>query len=269
MPYRIASPCSQPGCPHRKPCPVHRAQRARDTRPSAARRGYDGKWRQIRAAFLKRYPDCVVCGEPAQEVDHIVALEAGGSNEWSNLQAMCKSHHSQKTNRVDGGFGGNRFPGKETIKILPMSGKTKTSVTIVYGPPGAGKTTYVKEHALWGDLIIDFDALYAALSGLAWYEKPAALMPFVCEARDAVLNRLYRDSEVRHAWLITSEPKAKNRHILQVQFNAKLVFIETSSYDCLRRIANDPRRDVKDWEEIVNSWWSEYTSDEDRESSFA
>lgn len=141
----------------------------------------------------------------------------------------------------------------------------QTQVTIVYGPPGAGKTSYVKEHARRGDLIIDFDALYAALSGLDWYDKPTALMPFVCEARDAVINRLHRNSEVQHAWLITSEPKANKRAALQVQLKAKLVFIETDPQECLRRITADPRRDAEHWQKIINDWYHKYTSDEDED----
>lgn len=76
-----------------------------DSRPSAAKRGYDRKWRRIRAMYLKKHRRCVVCGEQATEVDHIIPLADGGSNKWENLQAMCKSHHSKKTASADGGFG--------------------------------------------------------------------------------------------------------------------------------------------------------------------
>lgn len=105
MPTRPKQPCAHPGCPNRKPCPIHKRQRTEDTRPSAAERGYDQKWRRTRAAFLKKHPTCVGCGGDASEVDHIVPLKDGGTNEWSNLQAMCKSCHSNKTNTFDGGFG--------------------------------------------------------------------------------------------------------------------------------------------------------------------
>ena len=116
MPRRPARPCSKPGCPHRQPCPVHGGQRPPrerrpDSRPSASERGYDRKWRRIRAQYLRLHPRCVVCGEPATEVDHIVPLADGGTNKHGNLQALCKSHHSQKTNRFDGGFGNRRGGG--------------------------------------------------------------------------------------------------------------------------------------------------------------
>jgi 5-methylcytosine-specific restriction endonuclease McrA len=36
----------------------------------------------------------------ADEVDHIVPVSAGGDVfDLSNVQALCKSHHSQKTRR--------------------------------------------------------------------------------------------------------------------------------------------------------------------------
>lgn len=149
MPVRPASPCSKPGCPHRKPCPVHGSsyRRAKDTRPSAAARGYDQKWRRIRAAFLKKFPACVVCGEEATEVDHITPLGEGGSNEWSNLQPMCKSHHSEKTNRFDGGFG-NHSKQKFTkanplfaMRTRNLEARSNSFVVRICGAPASGKST--------------------------------------------------------------------------------------------------------------------------------
>jgi 5-methylcytosine-specific restriction endonuclease McrA len=251
MPRRPALPCRQPGCP-RLNCELHRPKRE-DNRPSAAVRGYGRRWQRLRLMYLRAHPLCAdpfgvheAAGETvaATDVDHVTARRFGGEDEWENLQALCHQCHSKKT-----------------AKEQRLNDKVKTPVTIVYGPPGAGKTTYVKEHARWGDLIIDFDALYAALSGLDWYEKPAALMPFVASARDAVIDRLHRDSEVRHAWVITSEPDGQKRRALQSRLGARLVFIEVSPQECLRRIAADPRREVKGWEEIVSDWWHNYTPD--------
>jgi 5-methylcytosine-specific restriction endonuclease McrA len=48
-------------------------------RRSAAKRGYDAVWRELRASFLARHPTCCVCGEAATEVDHIIPLRALGA----------------------------------------------------------------------------------------------------------------------------------------------------------------------------------------------
>ena len=95
-----------------KRAPTHRPNSARfktiakaapaQRRLSPSKRGYDGAWRKIRTAFLSAHPLCRHCEAagvttPAREVDHIRPLADGGTNAWTNLQPLCKSHHSQKT----------------------------------------------------------------------------------------------------------------------------------------------------------------------------
>lgn len=135
-----------------------------------------------------------------------------------------------------------------------------TRVTIVAGPPGAGKTTLVRERARWGDLVVDVDTLYQALSGLPWYEKPAGLLPFVLEARDAVLARLERPTHVRHAWLITSSGDRAQLRELQERFAAELVVLDTSPNECLKRIMGDERRAKQAllWQDLIARWWSQW-----------
>ena len=109
MPMRPASPCSQPGCPALAVsggrCAAHQRAARPDNRPSPAARGYDGTWRRVRERFLRRYPDCMMCGAPATEVDHITPLRAGGTHDAENLQSLCHACHSRKTARMDGGWG--------------------------------------------------------------------------------------------------------------------------------------------------------------------
>jgi 5-methylcytosine-specific restriction protein A len=84
-------------------CPEHR----RDTRPNAVRRGYGARWHRIRAAYLASHP---VCEEPgcvvaATDVHHRDGSGPRGDNSPANLEALCHSHHSQRTVREQGGFG--------------------------------------------------------------------------------------------------------------------------------------------------------------------
>jgi len=50
-------------------------------------------------------PDCVEEGKPGpwDELDHIVSLEDGGTNDRDNLVGLCLKHHQAKTAR-DRGF---------------------------------------------------------------------------------------------------------------------------------------------------------------------
>lgn len=120
MPYRPLGPCLVQGCPQRAVrrgrCEKHAAlaeeryakeHPEQDDRASAAARGYDAKWRRIRAQYLKAHPRCMWpgCDELATDADHMLPKAQGGTDAWSNLQALCHRHHSIKTDTVDGGFG--------------------------------------------------------------------------------------------------------------------------------------------------------------------
>jgi 5-methylcytosine-specific restriction endonuclease McrA len=55
-------------------------------------------WRGARARHLRDHPNCVVCSQPANFVDHIVPRSEGGADlDPSNLQSMCRRCHGQKT----------------------------------------------------------------------------------------------------------------------------------------------------------------------------
>ena len=41
--------------------------------------------------------DCVVCGMPAEEIDHVLPLAEGGRHILGNIQPMCSACHLAKT----------------------------------------------------------------------------------------------------------------------------------------------------------------------------
>ncbi|MGF1792925.1 HNH endonuclease [Photobacterium profundum] len=69
---------------------------------SATARTYGGKWQRIRKAVLTDEPLCRLClaagiTQQAMEVDHIIPLYLGGTDEKSNLQPLCFLCHQFKT----------------------------------------------------------------------------------------------------------------------------------------------------------------------------
>lgn len=103
--------CSSPDCGDLAPrgglCPACRrvAQRELDRgRPSAARRGYDVRWRATRARFLRDHLFCeheAGCANLAVDVHHVDGEGPLGprGHDPTNLRALCKSHHSAITAR--------------------------------------------------------------------------------------------------------------------------------------------------------------------------
>ena len=73
-------------------------------RPSAARRGYDGRWRKARAQFLAEHPLCASCEaegrvSPATVVDHVTPHKGDPDVFWdrSGWAPLCAACHSRKT----------------------------------------------------------------------------------------------------------------------------------------------------------------------------
>lgn len=113
MPSAPLKPCSWPGCPeltHSRHCDRHTRQESKDIdarRGSSASRGYGARWRRIRDQVLREEPLCRECKEkgrvePARDVDHVVSKLVGGTDDRSNLQALCHACHSRKTAIEDG-----------------------------------------------------------------------------------------------------------------------------------------------------------------------
>ena len=105
MPRAALRPCTHPGCRAlvrgESRCPSHPYLRSARI-PDAFLQ--TGRWRGLRAVYLKRHPLCVHCGAPAAHVDHIVSRQVAPALalEWSNLQGLCVPCHTRKTNAQDG-----------------------------------------------------------------------------------------------------------------------------------------------------------------------
>lgn len=117
MPKRAARPCSHPGCPNlvTRPgtwfCEEHLAEKQRNESAQRRKDGthadYGSSWRAVSAKFLQANPFCA-CGLRAVLVHHIVERRDGGTDDYSNLKAMCKSCHSRLHARSRGGVGEKR-----------------------------------------------------------------------------------------------------------------------------------------------------------------
>jgi HK97 family phage prohead protease len=62
-------------------------------------------------------------------------------------------------------------------------------VTVVMGPPGAGKSTYVQEQRKPGDAVVDFDVLAQALGSQTAHDAPPAVAKLTFAARQAAIAR--------------------------------------------------------------------------------
>jgi 5-methylcytosine-specific restriction protein A len=66
--------------------------------PKVASSWRGSAWTRTAKAFKAVNLQCAKCGAIADlECDHIVPRDQGGSDDWSNLQSLCKACHAAKS----------------------------------------------------------------------------------------------------------------------------------------------------------------------------
>jgi 5-methylcytosine-specific restriction protein A len=106
MPPRAARVCPERGCAalitgSARYCPEHTRQRqrseSRERRAAGTHADYGPAWQKISARYLAEHPVCTWtgCSRPSEVAHHIVERSQGGPDDWSNLRALCRAHHTE------------------------------------------------------------------------------------------------------------------------------------------------------------------------------
>lgn len=210
------------------------------------------KWQKCREfIFNKYFGVCDVCGKPGEEVHHIKHLTPTNINDpkivygEDNLQLLCRNCHFEKhrkTNPLDSNFKKKRLTNNGTY--FDSTGKIHhIERWLVCGSPASGKTTYVKEHMLEGDMVVDLDLLGQAIS-----MQPKAMLPYnlldtVIKLREYLYKIISEQLiDTRNIWIIAALPIEEDRLAVAEKLNAKLVSIETSIEECIINAINDDER---------------------------
>lgn len=140
-------------------------------------------------------------------------------------------------------------------------GYSGREVFIVYGAPLSGKTTWVKDNASEGDLIIDIDSIWQCVSGLPRYQKPNRLKSVVFKVRDELLDCVkYRLGKWNNCYVIGGYPLQSERERLIKELSAREVFIECTQDECMARLENiEDGRDKEEWSKYIADWFARYS----------
>jgi hypothetical protein len=128
-----------------------------------------------------------------------------------------------------------------------------SSLVVVAGPPGAGKSTYVAERAQPGDVVWDYDTVMAALSGQPLYERPGRLHELVMALRPIVIGQaLQLHSRV---WVIASAPSVEERDEWR-RSGAHVVLLLAGIDELVERTSSRDQAD--EWALAIGRWWKRY-----------
>ena len=140
-------------------------------------------------------------------------------------------------------------------------GYGRRQIYLVYGPPLSGKTTYVADVMNEGDLIIDMDNIWQAVSGCKRYVKPGRLKSVVFNVRDTLLDAAkYKLGRWNNCYIIGGYPLISERERLIKEFGAREIYIEASKEECLARLDTVSDRDSIEWAKYIDEWFTKFTA---------
>ena len=210
------------------------------------------RWRDLRTALVvERHGVCDRCGKDfsddtskliAHHKEHLTdetLKDPAVAVDPQNIEVVCQKCHAH--------YHAERGATK------------KKQVFIVYGSPFAGKSTHVRENMEAGDLVIDLDAIYSAISFQPLYQHPDPLQKNAFAVRDFLYDQIrIRAGNWTTAWVIAGLPRRGDRERLAARLGASLILVESTQEECARRCINSEDGRGMEWEDYIRDWFKDF-----------
>lgn len=238
---------------------------------------YNSKhWKQCRDSYIANRTNvdggsCEGCRDAVgEELHHITELtisnisEAGITVDHNNLKWLCKDCHFKEHRRIIvEGFNKRKVHTmvNDAGYYFDDSGEMRQAKTyIVWGSPASGKTTYVRNNIMQGDLVVDLDLIKQSISMRDRSNVQSNLLPVAIGMRDYTYNMIENGSvDCKNKWVIASLPNKAERLALADRLGAELIHINSDYIECIKRVDSDEERKDKVFEKyLVDKWWEQY-----------
>jgi 5-methylcytosine-specific restriction protein A len=227
------------------------------------------RWRRLRAAQLRAEPLCRICKSQgkltiATVVDHVERHFGDKTKFWTGkLQSVCRDCHegrkkffeargyARDVDPITGWPTDSAHPANMPRDLFRRFGfgiphnlrRSAIPVTLVCGPPAAGKSTWVKAHKHSGDTVISLDDCKLRVGGRKWDTDRKIRLRAVAY-RDTMLRSL-ATATTGHAFVVVGAPTQAERkawcQALGVE-PANVIVIDTPADVCIARLQGDPDR---------------------------
>lgn len=184
---------------------------------------------------------------------HKIELNVANVNDASisinpeNIATLHWQCHNEVHNRFIGS-NGNNLPTKK--------------VYLVTGPSCSGKTTFVKERATDGDIVVDIDDIWEFVTRGKRYYKPKWAQSIVFAIRDAMIDKIITtklNGTWYNAFVIESLPFGTDRNERASQLQAEVIEMDATEEECLQRLYENPNgRNIRDYEKYIKDYFKRY-----------
>lgn len=204
-------------------------------------------WRELSYALkIKANGKCQRCGEIVLDSKYLIAhhkteLTEDNINNVSialnpdEIEIICHHCHNKEHKR----FGNEK------------------KVYIIYGSPLSGKNTMVGDLYRYGDIVLDIDAIWKAITLEEKYIKPNNVRFNVFKLRDELLDQIKtRYGNWYNAYVIMSLADKYERERVAKQLGAETIYCEATKEECLERAVKEGRPNK--WIDYIEDWFEKY-----------
>lgn len=218
-----------------------------------------GKWitfRQCTIAYrtnTKGEVICEHCHQPITNLKEVIVHhekeltpENVGDANISLNPVLVKVVHSKCHNEIH-----HRFGNKPTHNVY-----------IVFGAPMSGKSTYVNQIISRGDIVVDMNRLYSAVTMLPEYDKPNSLFSNVMGIHNALIDNIKtRYGKWNDCYIVGGYADKYKRERLANDLGAYLIYCDVSKEECLLRLEVDKDRQFRkvEWKKFIEDWFEKFS----------
>ena len=132
-------------------------------------------------------------------------------------------------------------------------------ITVVSGPPCAGKSFYVREMALPGDIVVDMDVIAMALvlDNIEAHDYSDEVRSVARAARKGAIREALRVGQVsrRNVWIVHTHPTPEWSRIYR-SVNARVKVVDPGRDVCLSRLAERPKSQHVRTRRVIDEWYN-------------